>query len=117
MEALTVGAPRVEPSAIDVPQISPLVSAETDHVSLMTIANAWGDYTRKSFEETISFFGKLAPPCPLNKAVELQTEFAMQAYRTFITESRNINELRIQLAKQTFKRWEGFFVRQAQSVR
>jgi hypothetical protein len=117
METLTVDASRIEPTAIDTHGIGPLVTAETGPVSLMTIANAYGDYTRKSFEETISLFGKLAAPCPLDKAVEIQTEFAMKAYNTFIAESRNINELRIQLAKQMFERWGGFFVRQAQGAR
>jgi hypothetical protein len=117
IEALTVDAPRIEPSAIDSPAISPRASAETGPVSLMTIANAYSDYTRKSVEETVSYLGKLAAPCPLDKAIEMQTEFVTKAYQTFITESRHINELRIQLAKQMFKRWEGFFVRHAQSAR
>jgi hypothetical protein len=41
-----------------------------------------------------------------DKAIELQTEFARQAYANFVAESQKILELYSELAKQIFKPWE-----------
>ena len=76
-------------------------------VSFQTIVNAYGDFTRKSLEETRSFVEKLTGARSLDKAMELQTEFARQAFKTFVTESQKIRELHSELAKQTFKPLEG----------
>jgi len=43
----------------------------------------------------------------LDKAVEAQTEFARSAYETFVAESQKIVGLYSDLAKQTFKPYEG----------
>ena len=55
-------------------------------VSLQTIANAYGDYTRRSLEETRSFVEKLKGAKSLDKAVEVQTEFAHHAFEIFVAE-------------------------------
>ena len=44
----------------------------------------------------------------LDKAVEVQTEFAKQAYDTFVAESQKMRELYGKLARQNFKTLEGF---------
>jgi phasin family protein len=76
-------------------------------VSLQTIANAYGDYTRRSLEETRSFVEKLKGAKSLDKAVEVQTEFAHHAFEMFVTESRKIYGLHRELARQTLKPLEG----------
>jgi len=43
------------------------------------IAVAYGDYTKKSFEDTRSFVEKLSGVKSFEKAVEIQTEFAKTA--------------------------------------
>src|ERR1700704_5241666 len=53
-------------------------------IDFQTIAMAYGNYTRKSFEQTKSFVEKLAGVRSLDKAIEIQTEFAKQAYDTFV---------------------------------
>jgi phasin family protein len=78
-------------------------SAQTASVNFRTIANAYGDYTLKSLEEAQSFVDKLTGVRSLNKAVEVQTEFAKQACETFVAESRKISELHKELARQMFK--------------
>ena len=85
-----------------------VASARTAPVSLQTIATAYGDYTKKSFEETKSFVEKLSGVRSLDKAVEIQTEFAKQAYETFVAESQKIRQLYGELAKQTLKPLQGF---------
>jgi hypothetical protein len=86
-------------------------SAETAPVNFQTVANAYGDFSRKSLEQTRSFFEKLAAVRSLDKALELQTEFAREAYETFVAESRRIGELHGQLAAQRLKRLEGLMAR------
>ena len=52
------------------------------------IATAYGDYTKKSFEDAKSFVEKLSGVKSFDKAVEIQTEFANSAFETFVAESR-----------------------------
>jgi len=84
-----------------------VASTQTVSISLQTIATAYGDYTKKSFEETKSFVEKLSGVRSLHKAVEIQTEFAKQTYDTFVAESQKIRQLYGELAKQTLKPLEG----------
>jgi hypothetical protein len=76
-------------------------------IDFQTIATAYGDYTRKSLEETRAFVQKLSGVRSLDKAIEVQTEFARQAYETFVMESQKIRKLYRGLAKQSFKPLEG----------
>jgi hypothetical protein len=104
--AIPTPLPETETS---LPEMSPTVAAEpteTAPVSLQTLANAYSDYSRKSFEQTSSFVVKLACARTFDKAIELQTAFVREAYETFVTESRRIRELYGQLAKQRLARLE-----------
>jgi chemotaxis protein histidine kinase CheA len=95
-------------AASDTPPIAPAMPAESARpVSIQTIANAYGCYAAKSLEQTGSFFGQLAGARSFNKAFELQTEFARQAYETFVAESQKIRELHSELAKQRMRSLEG----------
>ena len=78
-------------------------AANTASIDMQTIALAYGEYTRKSFEQTKSFVEKLAGVRSLDKAIEIQTEFAKQAYETFVMDAQKIRELYSGLAKQTFE--------------
>ena len=80
-----------------------VASATTVSNGLQAIASAYGDYTKKSFEDTKSFVEKLSGVKSLDKALEVQTEFAKSAYETFVAESQKIAGLYTDLAKQTFK--------------
>lgn len=77
------------------------------------IATAYGDYTKKSFEDTKSFFEKLSGVRSFDKAVEIQTEFAQSALETFVTESQKIGALYSDLAKQAYKPIGGFVAKVA----
>ena len=72
------------------------------------IATAYGDYTKKSFEDTKSFVEKLSGVRSFDKAVEIQTEFAKSAFETFATESQKIGALYSDLAKQAYRPFGGF---------
>jgi predicted lipid-binding transport protein (Tim44 family) len=101
----------------DAPSIGAVAPADNFPVSIQTIASAYGDYSRKSFEQTKSFVEKLSGARSLDKVIEIQTEFAKQAYETFVAESQKIRELYSGLAKQTFKPFEGLVARATPGAR
>ena len=75
---------------------------------VQAIAMAFGDYTRKSFEDGNAFTEKLAGVKSPDKAIEVQTEYAKTVYETFVAESQKIGELYADLAKQAYKPFEDF---------
>jgi hypothetical protein len=83
-------------------------SANTFLGGFHAIATAYGDYTKKSFVDTKSFVEKLSGAKSFDKVIELQTEFAKTAYETFVTESQKITALYGDLAKQSYKPFNGF---------
>lgn len=85
-----------------------IASANTFSAGLQAIATAYGDYTKKSFEDSKSFAEKLSGVKSLDKAIEVQTEFAKSSYETFVAESQKIGTLYSDLAKQAYKPLEGF---------
>jgi phasin protein len=98
----------IEASATDTVPAPPIASAEPTAVSVTTIANAYSDYTTKSLKQTLSFLEKLATVRSLDKVLELQTEFAKQAFETFVAESQKISKLHGELARQRAMGFEGF---------
>jgi hypothetical protein len=106
----------LETSATDIIPTVPAVSAEPVVASIATIANAYGAYTGKSVELTWSFLEKLAAVRSLDKAFEVQTEFAKQVFETFLAESRKIHELHSELARQRVVHLEGFVARITQTT-
>src|ERR1700730_34671 len=65
-----------------------VASATTLQNGLQAIATAYGDYTKKSFEDTRSYVEKLSGVKSLDKAIEAQTEYAKSAYETFVADSQ-----------------------------
>ena len=106
----------LETSTTDIIPTVPAVSVEPVVASIATIANAYGAYTGKSVELTWSFLEKLAAVRSLDKAFEVQTEFAKQAFETFLAESRKIQELHSELARQRVVHLEGFVARITQTT-
>ena len=74
---------------------------------LSAIATAYGDYTKKSYEDTKSFVEKLSGVKSLDKALEAQSEYAKASYETFMADAQKIAGLYGDLAKQAFKPLEG----------
>ena len=88
-----------------------VASATTLQNGFQAIASAHGDYTKKSFEDTKSLVEKLSSVKSLDKALEVQTEYAKSAYETLVAESQKIAGLYTDLAKQTFKPYEGLIAK------
>ena len=76
-------------------------------------ATAYGDYTKRSFEDTRAFVEKLTGVKSFEKAIEIQTEFAKTAYETFVSKSQKIGVLYGDLATQSHKPFGSFVARDA----
>ena len=70
-----------------------VANATTFQSGIQAIATAYGDYAKKSFEDTKSFAEKLSGVKSLDKALEAQSEYAKSAYETFVAESQKIAEI------------------------
>ena len=75
------------------------------------IATAYSDYTKKSFDDTRSFVEKLSGVKSIDKAIEIQTDFAKSAFETFMVESQKIGALYRDLATQSYKPFGGFLAK------
>ena len=116
--AAPVDPPSSERALANAPSIGAFTPADNCPVSIQTIANVYTDYTKKSFQETGSFVEKLMAVRSFDKAIEVQTEFARQAYANFVAKSQKICELYGELAKQIiFRPWEAFAAKVTQTGR
>jgi hypothetical protein len=110
-------APTDTAATADTTAIRAPATTDPAPVSFQTLANAYGDYTRKSLEETRCFVEKLTGVRSLDKAMEVQSDFAIRTYDTFVTESRRIRGLHRELARQTLKPLEELVARASQPGR
>jgi Phasin protein len=95
----------IDPMAVSVRANAAPMPMEDYPISIQTIANAYGDYTRKSLLESRSFVEKLMAVRSLDQAIEVQTEFTRQSYANFVAESQKICELYREFARQIFQPW------------
>jgi hypothetical protein len=75
------------------------------------IAVELADYSKKTFQDGSAALEKLFGAKSLDKAIEIQTEYAKTAYEGFVAEATKLGELYTDLAKETYKPVEGFLVR------
>jgi phasin family protein len=85
-----------------------VASAGTLTKGLQAIATAVSDYSKKSFEDGSAFVEKLASVKSLDKAIEVQTDYAKAAYETLVAESTKIGGIYADLAKEAYKPVETF---------
>ena len=123
-EVAATDAPLVSEVAVtDAPAIGAIAPADApapaDHrpVSMRTIAHAYGSYTERAFQETSCFIEKLMGVRSPDKVIEVQTEFARQAYATFVAESQKICDLYSELARESLRSWQGVAASMTQTRR
>ena len=75
------------------------------------IAVELADYSKKAFQDGSAALEKLFGTKSLDKAIEVQTEYAKTAYEGFVAEATKLSELYADLAKETYKPFEGFLAR------
>lgn len=73
------------------------------------IAAEMVDYTKKSFEDGSASIEKIAAVKSLDKAMELQSDYAKSAYEAAVARATKIGELYTDLFKEVFKPYEAAF--------
>ncbi|HWE78853.1 MAG TPA: phasin family protein [Pseudolabrys sp.] len=74
--------------------------------SSQAIAVEVADYSKKAFEDSTAALEKLFGVKSLDKAIEVQTEFAKTAYEGFVSKASKIGELYADLAKESYRPFE-----------
>ena len=77
------------------------------------IATEFADYSKKSFEESTAHLEKLFGVKSLEKAIELQSDYVKSAYEGFVAEATKMSELYSELAKESYKPFEGMIAKVA----
>lgn len=72
------------------------------------IAAEVADYSKKSFEDASAAAEKLLGAKSLEKAIEIQTDYAKSAYEGFVAGATRIGELYADLTKETYKPFESY---------
>jgi hypothetical protein len=70
------------------------------------IAVEVADYSKKAFEDGTAALEKLFGVKSVEKAIELQTDYAKTAYEGFVAEATKLGELYADLAKEAYKPFE-----------
>lgn len=74
---------------------------------VQAIATEVADYSKKAIEAGSATFEKLAGVKTLDKAIEIQADFAKTAYEGYVAHATKLGELVTSLAKESFKPFEG----------
>jgi hypothetical protein len=96
--------------------VAAIASLDTFLTGFQTIANAYRACALRSLDDTMFFVEKLTVVRSLDKAVEIQTEFAKQACESLLTDSQKIWRLYRELAKQVLKPFERLVMRVTQTA-
>ena len=78
-------------------------SAHSFATSLQTIASAHADFAKKLMQDSSEFISQLTSVKEPAKLMELQSEYAKNAYETFVAELKKISELYAEFFKQMTK--------------
>ncbi len=74
----------------------------------LAIATEIADYTKRSFEDGTKTMENLLGAKSLDKALEVQTEYAKAAYESYVSEVTKLGELYSDLAREAFKPYQSF---------
>ncbi|WP_324290757.1 phasin family protein [Ancylobacter sp. SL191] len=78
---------------------------------VQAIAVEMADYSKKSFEESTATAEKLFGAKTLDKAVEIQSDYFKHAYESFVSQATKMGELYADLAKESYKPYEGIIAK------
>ncbi len=71
--------------------------------TFQSIATETADYSKKSFEDTSAAVEKLMAVKSLDKAFEVQSDFAKSSYEDFVGQATKIGEMYTSMAKEVYK--------------
>ena len=69
------------------------------------------DYSRKTIEDGAAVLEKLVSARSLEKAVEIQTDYARQAYEGLVAQAARVSELYAEIAKDAYAPFEAVVAR------
>jgi hypothetical protein len=69
------------------------------------------NYSKKSFEDGTAAVERLMGAKTLEKAIEVQAEYAKSAYEGFVAQATKIGELYADIAKESYKPFEGYLAK------
>ena len=75
------------------------------------IASQIADYSKRSFEQGTKTVENLLGARSLDKAVEVQNEYARAAYEDYVSHATKLGQLYTELAQETFKAYQDFAAR------
>lgn len=79
--------------------------------SAQAIAAEIADYSKKSFEDSTAMLEKLFGVKSIDKAIELQSEYAKTAYDGLVAEASKIGEMYSAMAKESYKPFENMMAK------
>ena len=77
------------------------------------IAAEFADYSKKSFENGSAALEKLIGAKSLDKAFEVQSDYAKSAYEGFVSQAAKMGELYASLAQESYKPFESYVAKAA----
>jgi phasin family protein len=69
------------------------------------------NYSKKSFEDGTAAVERLMGAKTLEKAIEVQAEYVKSAYEGFVAQSTKIGELYADIAKESYKPFQGYLAK------
>lgn len=64
------------------------------------------EFSKKSYEDGAATVEKLASAKSLDKAIEIQTDYAKSSYESFVSQATKMSELYADMAKEAYKPFE-----------
>ena len=98
----------VQEAALNGEVLPPEVRVPAPQAGFSAIAQAYGEYTRKSWLNGRFLVDRLIAARSFDEAIEVQGEFAKQAYTNFIVQSQKIGVLYGEWTQQFFRPLEKF---------
>ena len=78
-----------------------------------TITAELADYSKKSFEDGTKVMEKLLSAKSIDKAMEIQADYAKTAYEGFVAQATKMGELFVDLSKESYKPFESYMAKAA----
>ena len=84
-----------------------VASATAFTKGMQTIATEFAEYSKKSFEDSTAVVEKAAAAKSLDKAFEIQSDYAKSAYEGYVGQMTKLGEMYASIAKEAYKPFEG----------
>ena len=79
--------------------------------AFQAIAAEVTNYAKKSFEDGTAAMERLLGAKTFEKAIEVHSEYVKTSYEGFVTEATKLGELYADLAKESYKPFEGYLAK------